>query len=101
MSRLARVLLLVGGIGVLAVLVRRVGASALLDMLQRVGWSFLWICGVYALHVSVRATALWRTMAPARIGYRAVLGTLWSGEAVEMLTFAGPALGEPAKAWLL
>src|SRR5207248_7608608 len=44
---------------------------------------------------------LWRTLTRNRLGYGRVLRTLWSGEAIEMLTLAGPVLGEPAKAWLL
>jgi hypothetical protein len=78
-----------------------VGAGALIEMLRRVGWTFLAVCVVYAAHVAVRATALWRAMIGDRATYGGVLRTLWSGEAVEMLTLAGPALGEPAKAWLL
>src|SRR5207245_3278660 len=81
MRQVARAVLLIGGGAVLAVLVRRVGADALIEMLRRVGWTFLSVCLVYAVHVAVRATALWRTLTANRVRDRAILRPLWSGKA--------------------
>jgi len=70
-----------------------------------VGWAFLVVSALYFAHVCVRAAALWRvtrTTASGRaLRYREVLRIRLYGEAVEMLTFTGPFLAEPAKGVML
>jgi len=98
---LIRLLLLAVGLGLAAVLVRHVGTAAVLHLLIRIGWRFLFVSGIYAVHVGVRAAALWRVMVTSPIPYPDVLRIRLSAEAVEMLTFTGPFLAEPTKGWLL
>src|SRR5207247_10831999 len=94
-------LLLVGGAIAVAVLVAQIGVSVIADMLRRVGWGFLEVSALYATHIAVRAFALWRSLPIARLRYADVLRVRLSGEAVEVLTFSGPFLAEPAKGCLL
>ncbi len=101
MTRLARLLLLIAGGTVLVALAWGIGAAAVLGMLQRVGWAFLWVSALYSAHVALRALALWRSLAPNPLRYHDVLRVRLSGEAIEVLTFTGPFLAEPSKGWLL
>ena len=70
-------------------------------MIRRVGWSFVLVALIYSLQVAIRAAALWRVMVGSDVPYSDVLRIRLSAEAVEMLTFTGPFLAEPAKGWLL
>lgn len=101
MSRSVRLALLAGGVGVLVVLVDRLGAGTILGMLRQVGWRFAVVSLLYSLHLAVRAAALWRSLPTGFVAYADVLAVRLSGEAVEMLTFTGPFLAEPAKGYLL
>lgn len=101
MTRTVRLLLLVLGLGIVALLVWRAGPRLVLNMLARVGWSVPAAAAVYAAHLGIRATALWRSVLGGSVSYGDVLRVRLSGEAVEMLTFTGPFLAEPAKGWLL
>lgn len=101
MTHLTRTVLLLAGLAVLLVLAWSVGITAVLDMIQRVGWAFLWVSALYTLHVGLRALALWRSLSRNLLGFRDVLRVRLAGEAIEMLTFTGPFLAEPSKGWLL
>jgi len=70
-------------------------------MLVHLGWSVPAVVGIYAVHVCVRAAGLWRSVSGAAVRFADVLRIRLSGEAVEMLTFTGPFIAEPAKGWLL
>jgi hypothetical protein len=96
-----RLLLLVVGLGLFVILVRQVGVGVVLSLLVRVGWRFLIISGIYGAYVGIRAAALWRVMLERPLPYMDVLRIRLSTEAIEMLTFTGPFLAEPAKGWLL
>jgi len=91
--------LLAAGLAVLVVLVRQVGVGAVADLLRRTGPAVVIVSGLYLAHIAVRAAALWRSIGTLR--YTDVLRVRLSGEAIEMLTFTGPFLAEPAKGWLL
>lgn len=97
--RLLRMILLLAGAVVLFVLVRNVGVATIARLLRQVGWAFAVVSALYFTHVCVRAAALWR-LTPA-LRYRDVLRVRLYGEAVEMLTFTGPFLAEPAKGVML
>ena len=101
MTRTIRLLLLVLGLGVAALLVWHEGPRTLAGMLARVGWRFAVAAAIYGVHVGVRASALWRTLLDGPVRFADVLRIRLSGEAVELLTFTGPFLAEPAKGWLL
>jgi lysylphosphatidylglycerol synthase-like protein len=94
-----RLLLLAAGAAVLIVLVRRVGLATITSLLRQVGWGFAVVSVLYFTHICVRAAALWRSIGELR--FRDVLRVRLSGEAIEMLTFTGPFLAEPAKGVLL
>jgi len=100
-TRAARLTLLVLGVVGIVWLVSRTGPRLLLELVVRVGWSFLAIVALYAVHVGLRAVALWRSLPAGLVPFAEVLRVRLSGEAVEMLTFTGPFLAEPAKGWLL
>jgi hypothetical protein len=109
MPRSIRLLFLAVGAVVLGVLVRQIGVGVVVDLLRRVGWGFAAVSALYAAHLAVRAAALWRCLPPSGFrddpspvpSYAEVLRVRLAGEAVEMLTFSGPFLAEPAKGWLL
>jgi hypothetical protein len=93
--------LLAFGFTVAAVLVWRAGPRFVWAMVLRTGWSFVPFIAIYVLHVALRAAALWRTLLDGGVRFADVLRIRLAGEAVEMLTFTGPFLAEPAKGWLL
>jgi hypothetical protein len=97
----SRSLLLAFGLGLFVLLIWRTGPQLVLGMLARIGWSFPAVVGIYTIEVGVRAAALWRSIFTSAMSYRAVLRIALAGEAVELLTFTGPFLAEPAKGALL
>jgi hypothetical protein len=101
MPRAIRTLLLGTGAGVLAWLIVRTGPSTIGRMLGSVGWGFAIVSALYLAHITVRALALWRSMAGPAVPFGDVLSVRLAGEAVEMLTFTGPFLAEPAQGFLL
>jgi len=98
-TRGIRVALLAAGLAVLVALVRQVGIGAVAELLRRTGPALVIVSALYLAHIAVRAAALWRSLDVLR--YADVLRVRLSGEAIEMLTFTGPFLAEPAKGWLL
>lgn len=101
MTRRVRVLLLACGITVIVVLIVRTGPALLAEMLRRVGWNVVTIVLFYAAHVGLRAWAMWRVFVHHRVHFFDVLRVRFAAEAVEVLTYTGPFLAEPAKGWLL
>ena len=99
MKRAIRVALLAAGLAALVALVRQVGATIVADLLRRTGPALAIVSALYLAHLAMRAAALWRSIGALR--YADVLRIRLSGEAIEMLTFTGPFLAEPAKGWLL
>ena len=101
MPRVVRVCLLILGLGVVALAIRRAGVSDVARMLRRAGPSFLAIAAIYLLQVFVRALALWRTTLDEVVRYRDVLAIRFMGEAVDALASTGPLIAEPSKGWFL
>jgi hypothetical protein len=99
MKRAIRVALLAAGLAALVGLVRQVGVAIVADLLRRTGPALGVVSALYLAHIAARAAALWRSIGALR--YVDVLRIRLSGEAIEMLTFTGPFLAEPAKGWLL
>jgi len=90
------------GLALLATVAKRFGVHDILGMLNDVRWSLLPVLLLYAGHQMARAAAL-RLCVRSRHAFSFV-EALWirlAGEAVECLTFTGPMLSEPTKAWLL
>ena len=97
-----RLLLLVGGGVLLIALLWSLGPADILDALSRIGWYFVPVLLVGAAHHATRALALYAcVLRPRIVGYADALAIRLSGEAIQSLTFTGPVLAEPTKAWLL
>jgi hypothetical protein len=97
-----RLIFLAGGIAVFVWLVVDLGPAAIVEMLGRIGWAAIPIALTYAIYQSLRAWSLSACVPRARtLRFTEALWIRLSGEAVQFLTFTGPFLAEPAKAWLL
>lgn len=95
------VLLLLGAL-VLVLLLWRLGPAEILHTVSVLGWHAIPILLLYAVYQLMRAVAF-RLSLPRPREFP-LLDALWirlSGDAVRALTFTGPFLGEPTKAWLL
>jgi len=96
-----RILLLIG-LALFAYLIYRLGPGQILATLLQLGWNFLAVVLIFAIQVLLRAAALHRCILRERAcSYWDALRIRLSGEAVHHLTFTGPVLAEPSKAWLL
>jgi hypothetical protein len=101
LTRTVRLLLLVLGLAIFALLVWHAGPRLVLSMLRCIGWSFFAVAGIYVLHLMIRAAALRRTIFRVPLGYTDALRIRLAGDTVEKLTLTGPFLAVPAKGWLL
>ena len=80
----------------------RLGPGDVLVELRRIGWYALPLLVLYPGYQLARALALqWCVIPPVAIPYRDALAIRLSGESLQSLTFTGPLLAEPTKAWLL
>jgi hypothetical protein len=97
-----RLALLIAGIVVLGLLLWRLGPAEILRTFAQLGWHSLPILVCYIAYQSMRALALrlsilhWR-----QVSFGDAFRIRLSGDAMQALTFTGPFLGEPTKAWLL
>ena len=99
---MVRIALLVAGAALLVALFWRLGPLDIVHALGRVGWCFVPVVLLGAAHQGIRAFALYAcVLRHGALRYRDALAIRLSGEAVRSLTFTGPALAEPTKAWLL
>ncbi len=97
-----RIVLLFGGAVLLVVLLWHLGPSKILETLRGIGWYFVPILLLGGAHHATRALALHLcVLRPGVLRYRDALAIRLSGEAIHSLTFTGPVLAEPTKAWLL
>lgn len=99
---MVRLACLLAGIGVFAYLFIELGPASVLSMLGRIGWDAVPIALAYGTYQCTRASALASSITSTRVlSFGDALWIRLSGEAVQFLTFTGPFLAEPAKAWLL
>ncbi|MGH9373909.1 MAG: lysylphosphatidylglycerol synthase domain-containing protein [Vicinamibacterales bacterium] len=97
-----RLIFLAGGLVVFVWLFVDLGPGAIVEMLGRIGWTAVPIALTYGIYQCLRARALSACVPSARtLRFSDALWIRLSGEAVQFLTFTGPFLAEPAKAWLL
>ena len=97
-----RTVLLLAGIALLVYLVVDLGPREIFALLAQIGWGFIGIAALYALHQAARARALCLAVAiPGAVALRDAFFIRLSGEAVQFLTSTGPFLAEPSKAVLL
>lgn len=99
---MTRRIFLAAGLVLFAWLVFRLGPGRILGMLLDLGWGFVGIALLYAGHQLLRTAALRRCL-PLHVDvkYGELLWIRIAGEAVAYLTFTGPFLAEPTRAWLL
>jgi hypothetical protein len=99
---MTRIVFLLLGTAVLALLLWRLGPAEILQTFARLGWHALPILVCYVTYQAMGALALrlsilrWR-----QVSFGDALRIRLSGDAMQSLTFTGPFLGEPTKAWLL
>jgi hypothetical protein len=95
-----RLCLLGAGLTVLAIVLHAMGVREVVAMARRSGWAIVWMIGLYAVHVATRAWVIWRNLPAPRLSLVETLRIRFAAEAIEMLTFTGPFLAEPAKGWM-
>jgi hypothetical protein len=95
-----RVVLLLVGIVVLCIVMYFMGVHQILAMVQRSGWSIAWMVVLYAVHIAIRGWVIWRSLPQPRLPLVETIRIRFAAEAVEMLTFTGPFLAEPAKGFM-
>ena len=95
-----RALVLVLAVAVLAAIVYAMGPARIGALILASGWTFLWMVLLYSAQLALRAWILWRTLPSGRLSLLDVIRIRFAAEAVEMLTFTGPFLAEPAKGWM-
>lgn len=97
-----RTVLLLVGVALFISLTIQLGPGQILAAVRQIGWSFLTVTFVYGVYQLARAAALATSLVKAGVvSFTDVLWIRLSGEAVQFLTFTGPFVAEPAKAWLL
>ena len=97
-----RALFLLAGTVVLGVLLWQLGPAEILRTTAQLGWHALPVLACYAAYQAMRAVAF--KLSVLRSREVPFLDALWirlSGDAIHSLTFSGPFLSEPTKAWLL
>lgn len=99
---MVRLAFLAAGLAVFVYLTLQLGPGAILEMFGRIGWEWLGIAAIYAGYQGLRAMALTASILGTNpLAWREAFWIRLAGEAVQFLTFTGPFLAEPAKAWLL
>jgi Lysylphosphatidylglycerol synthase TM region len=97
-----RLWLLAGGVVLFLYVLIRLDPAAVLSVVRRIRWGFLWMVLLFVGHQLVRTFALSRCLvAGPPASFWELVKIRLSGEAVQFLTLTGPFLAEPAKALLL
>ena len=97
-----RLAFLIAGLVLLLHLIVQIGPHHIASSILGLGWNVIWVTLIYSASEMIRAVALWKSLPEGESQpYFKMLGTRLSGEAVRNLTFTGPFVGEPLKAWLL
>jgi hypothetical protein len=97
-----RLVLVLSGVVLLVVLLWQLGPLDVLDALRRIGWYFVPVFLLGGAHHAARALALRASvLRSGLVRYGDALAIRLSGESVQSLTFTGPVLSQPTKAWLL
>ena len=99
---MTRIVLLLLGALVLVLLLWQLGPAEILRTIAVLGWHAIPILLLYAVYQAMRAMAFRLSLPrPREFPFLDALWIRLSGDAVRALTFTGPFLGEPTKAWLL
>src|SRR5919106_5105501 len=97
-----RHVLLLTGVTLLVLVLWQLGPLDVVDAVRRIGWYFLPVFLLGGAHHATRAFALRAcVLRSGLLRYGNALAVRLAGEAVQSLTFTGPVLSQPTKAWLL
>jgi Lysylphosphatidylglycerol synthase TM region len=97
-----RLAFFVAGLALLVYLIFQLGPHNIFTVILNLRWNALAVVLIYVASEMIRAVALWKSLPEGESqSYLKMLGTPLAGEAVRNLTFTGPFVGEPSKAWLL
>ena len=92
----------IAGLVLLIYLILQLGTHNIVLAVLDLNWNLVWITLMYTASEMIRGVALWKSLPEGESQpYFKMLGIRLSGEAVRYLTFTGPFVGEPLKAWLL
>ncbi len=101
-GQIVRRILLLIGLALFAYLLYILGPRQILSTLLELRWNFLGVVLIFAIQVLFRAAALHRCIGRDGVcSFWDALQIRLSGEAVHHLTFTGPLLAEPSRAWFL
>ncbi len=94
---------LIFGFGLFFYVIQRIGLHTITEALGRVGWGFLPIIALNGTRHFLRAACIYLAVAPENrtFKFRHALAARLGGEAVSVITFTGPVLGDLTKAVLL
>lgn len=91
------------GLSLLFYLIYRTGFKTIADIVSRIGWGFLGVVALNGLRHAVRAYCIYLIISKENpsVKYINALAARLGGEAVSVITFTGPFLGDMTKAALL
>ncbi|MEZ4251338.1 MAG: lysylphosphatidylglycerol synthase transmembrane domain-containing protein [Polyangiales bacterium] len=97
-----RTVLLLVGVGLLALFVRAAGLDEILANLRRIGWGFLWLVGISAVWRTFAVGGMWTLLdTEHRIPFLKLTAIRSAGESVNTLMPFGNVGGEPIKIMML
>src|SRR5438874_12591387 len=97
-----RVTFFIAGLILLIYLMVQLGPQNILLAVLRLKWNLMAVTLIYSGSEMIRGAALWKSLPQGEPqSYLKMLAIRLSGEAIRYLTFTGPFIGEPLKAWLL
>ncbi len=91
------------GLALLSFVIYRIGYSKIIESLSAVGWGFFVVVALNVTRHLCRSASLFLAIEPEHrgTGYLSVVAARFGAEAVNFFSFAGPFLGDAAKAVLL
>lgn len=96
-------LIFVAGLSLLFFVLYKIGFGVIAETIGTVGWGFLIIAATNFSRHLIRATCIYLAIPKEHrnVRYHNVLAARLAGEAMNLMTFAGPILGEATKAAML
>lgn len=91
------------GLALLVFVLYKIGFSVITETIGQIGWGFLIIVGTNFSRHLIRALCIYLAIPKEHrnVRYHNVLAARLAGEAMNLMTFAGPVLGEATKAAML
>jgi len=96
-------LLFLFGVALLVFVIYQIGHENVLESVSRVGWGFVVIILLNLARHMLRAASMYLAVAPEHrtFKFRSAVAARFGGEAMTIVSFAGPFLGDATKAMLL